>query len=107
MSVSDKSRSPRQRPPASTPEAREAQLVSLAVDLAEKQLADGTASAAVLSHYLKLATPRERLERKKIESENELLRAKVEALGSMQRQEELYAEAMQAFTEYRGGGDKG
>lgn len=92
------------RRPATTPEARENQLINLAVDLAEQQLADGTASAQVVTHYLKMATGRERLEREKIRNEIELSKAKVEAYASAQRMEELYTKAMSAFSEYRGDG---
>ena len=69
------------RPAAKTIEARERQLIALAFDTAEKQMLDGTASAQVITHYLKLGTPRERLERKKLEEENALLRAKVENIA--------------------------
>lgn len=90
--------------PALTPEARENQMIALAVDLAEKQLLEGTASAQVITHYLKLGTTRERLEKEKLEKENELLRAKTEAIESAKRVEELYAEAIEAMKAY-GGGD--
>ena len=50
---SDRSRKIR---PALTPEARENQMISLAVDLAEKQLMEGTASSQVITHYLKLGS---------------------------------------------------
>lgn len=89
--------------PALTPEARENQLVSLAVKLAEQQLKDGTASSQVITHYLKLGTVKEKLEREKLEKENELLRAKAEALQSAKRQEELFEEAIKAMREYSGG----
>ena len=88
--------------PALTPEARENQMVSLAVDLAEEQLRNGTASAQVITHYLKLGTTRERLEREKLEKENELLRAKTEALESARRVEELYENALNAMRRYSG-----
>lgn len=87
--------------PALTPEARENQLISLAVDLAEKQLIEGTASSQVITHYLKLATVKEQLEREKLAKENELLRAKTEAIQSAQRVEELYANALNAMRSYR------
>lgn len=90
------------RPPATTPEARENQLISLTTDVVERQLREGTASAQVLTHFLKLATVREGLERKKLESENALLLARVEQLGSNAKVEELYSEAIAAFTSYRG-----
>ena len=92
--------------PALTPEARENQMISLAVDLAEKQLMEGTASSQVITHYLKLATTRERLEKEKLERENELLKAKTEAMESQKRIEELYSEALNAMRNYSGvGGD--
>lgn len=91
--------------PALSPEARENQLISLAVDLAEKQLVEGTASSQVITHYLKLGSMRERLEREKIERENELLRAKVESLQSAARTEELYENALKAMRRYSGEGE--
>ena len=91
--------------PALTPESRENQLISLAVDLAEQQLRDGTASSQVITHYLKLGSTRERLEKEKIEEENKLLKAKTEQLQSMKRMEELYADAIKAMQNYSGNGD--
>jgi len=91
----------RRRPPATTPEAREDQLISLAVDLAEKQLIEGTASSQVITHYLKMATVKERLELEKLKSENELLKAKKEAIEAGKRVDELYAEALDAMKSYR------
>lgn len=88
--------------PALTPEARENQLIALAVDLAEKQLREGTASSQVQSYYLKLGSSRERLEKERLENENRLLKAKVEALQSTKRIEELYAEALKSMREYGG-----
>lgn len=90
------------RPPAESPEARENQLIAAAVNLAEKQLLDGTASPSVITHYLKLASGRERLEREKLERENEVLRAKAEAYESNRRTEELYTKAIEAMRSYSG-----
>ena len=91
--------------PALTPEARENQLIALAIDRAEQQLLDGTASSQVITHYLKLGSMKERLEREKLERENELLRAKAESIQSAQRIEELYQNALDAMRSYRGEGD--
>lgn len=91
--------------PATTPEARENQLISLAVDLAEKQLMEGTASSQVITHYLKLGSTKERLEKEKLEEENKLLRAKTEALQSSKRIEELYVNAIEAMRSYSGSGE--
>lgn len=90
------------RPPATTPEARENQLVSLAFDMAEKQLAEGTASAQVLTHYLKIGSTREQIEKEKLRKENILLAAKAEGMESAKRVEALYSEAMIAFRSYQG-----
>lgn len=90
------------RAPATTPEGRENQLISLAVDLVEKQLRDGTASSQIITQYIKLGTTRERLEQEKLRRENLMLQAKVEQISSQQRSEEMYAEAMKAFSTYSG-----
>lgn len=92
------------RRPALSPEARENQMISLAVDLAEKQLQEGTASSQVITHYLKLGSTKERLEKEKLQEENKLLKAKTEALQSQKRVEELYAEALKAMRGYAGMG---
>lgn len=93
---------PRRRPPATTPEARENQMVALAVDLAEKQLRNGTASSQVLTHYLKLGTIKERKELLLLEQEIELKKAKTESIQSAKRVEELYKEALNAMRSYSG-----
>lgn len=92
------------RPPATTPDGRERQLISAAVDLAEEQIRNGTASAQVITHFLKLATKRERLEQLRLENENKLLEAKVESLASAGRVEELYKNALDAMKSYAGRG---
>jgi hypothetical protein len=90
------------RPPSPTPEGRENQLISLAVDLVEKQLVAGTASSQVITHYLKLGSTREQLEQKKLEQENEMLRVKAEAIAGAKRVEELYETALHAMRAYSG-----
>ncbi len=90
------------RPPATTPEAREHQLVSLAFDLAEKQLTAGTASAQVISHYLKIGSTREQHEVEKLRRENIVLEGKAKQLESNQRVEELFSEAITAIRSYQG-----
>ena len=90
------------RRPAKTPEARENQLVSLAVDLAEKQIKEGTVSSQVLTHYLKLGSSREKLEQERLRRENHLLAAKAEAMASAKRVEELYGKALNAMRTYAG-----
>lgn len=90
------------RPPATTPDGRENQLISAAVDLAERQIQEGTASAQVISHFLKLGSSRERLEQKRLQSENALLEAKRENMASQARVEELYGAAIEAMRSYAG-----
>lgn len=90
------------RRPALTPEARENQMIALAVDLAEQQLLDGTASSQVITHYLKLGTTRERLEKEKVENENKLLLAKVKALESQEHNGAMYEAALKAMRAYSG-----
>ena len=89
--------------PASTPEARENQLVSLAVELAERQLRDGTASSQVITHYLKLGSQKEKLEYELKKKQMDLMVAKTEQIQSSQRVEELYLNALEAMKGYSGG----
>lgn len=100
--VSDSDAPKSRRPPATTPEARENQLISAAVDLAEKQLQEGNASAQVITHYLKLGSSREKLEQERLAQENELLKVKREAIASAARVEAMYAEALNAMRSYAG-----
>jgi len=88
--------------PASTPQARENELVALAEELAEKQLSEGTASAQVITHYLKLGSSREKLEQTRLESDIRLSEIKAEREESAKRVEELYAEALSAMRTYAG-----
>lgn len=88
--------------PALTPEAREDQLINLAVNLAEKQLREGTASAQVITHYLKLGSTKEKLEKDILEKQKELIEAKTQSLQSAKRVEELYANAIEAMKRYSG-----
>lgn len=90
--------------PALTPEARANQLVSLAYDLAERQLRDGTASSQVITEFLKLGSSENKLKMEKLEEENKLLRAKTEKIQSEQRSEEMFAEAIKAMQRYQGHG---
>ena len=87
---------------AMSPEARENQLISEAVDLAEEQIINGTASSQVITHFLKLGSMKERLEREKLQNENELLKAKVKNLESAERSEEMYRKVINAMREYSG-----
>lgn len=91
--------------PALTPEARENQMIALAVDLVEQRLLDGTASSQETTHFLKLGSMKNRLEMEKLQEENRLLKARTEALQSAKRVEELYSEAIKAMRRYSGQGN--
>lgn len=80
-------------------------MISYAVDLAEKQLREGTASSQVITHYLKLGSMREKLEREKLIEENNLLRAKKERVEAEARGDEKYEEVLAALRKYNGRGD--
>lgn len=88
--------------PAMTPEAREKQMIALAMAQAEQELREGRASSQVVTHFLKLGTVKEQLELEKIEKENRLLEAKSKALESASRSEELFEQAIKAFGIYSG-----
>ncbi len=90
------------RPPATTPEGREAQLIVLATDLVEKKLRDGTASSQEVTHFLKLGSSREKKEQARIEMDIELAKAKREHMASAARSEDLLKEAIAAFATYSG-----
>lgn len=91
--------------PAITPEGRQNQMIALAEDCAEKQLREGTAPAQIIVHYLRLATEREKAELKKLETDNLLAQAKIEALKAEKSREEMFKAAIDAMRNYRGQGD--
>ena len=91
---------------ALTPEARENQMISLAMDLVEQRLREGTASSQETTHFLKLATAKYKSEKEILEKQKELITAKTENLQSAKRVEELYAEAIKAFRDYNGQGEE-
>lgn len=104
MSKTNKKETKRMRP-AITPEAREDQMISLAVNLAERQLIEGTASSQVITHYLKLGSTKERIEKEILQKQKKLIDAKTESLQSAKRIEEMYANALEAMKNYSGQGD--
>lgn len=95
---------PRRTRPATTPDGREAQLISAAIDLVEKRIRDGTATAQETVHFLKLGSSRERLEQERLREENQLMATKRKQIEKGQDMETLFANAMQAFSGYSGEG---
>lgn len=91
--------------PALTPEARENQLISLAVDLAEQQLRDGTASSQVITHFLKLGTTRAELEKEKLRMDNKKTEAQIKFMESSEESRKIAEEAIKAMRNYQGLGD--
>lgn len=91
--------------PALSPEARENQLINLAVDLAEQQLREGTASSQVITHFLKLGTSRAELEKEKLRLENEKTKAQTKSIESGEEMKDLYEKAIKAMRNYAGYGD--
>lgn len=92
--------------PATSSEARETYLTNLALDLAEQQLRDGTAKSQVITHFLKLATEREKTERELLLLQKELVKAKTDALEASARNEEMFKEAIKAMGVYSGDADE-
>lgn len=90
--------------PSMTPEGREQQIISKAMDEAERLIDSHEASSQLLVHFLKLGTEKAKLEKEKIRQENLLTQAKIESLQSSKHVEELFSEAIEAFKKYSGNG---
>lgn len=95
------SRTPRTRTPL-TPEARENQMISLAMDLAEQQLRDGTASSQLITEFVKRGSTKARVEKELLEKQRDLAAAKAESIKAADRLEELLPKVMKAMGRYRG-----
>lgn len=89
------------RRPATTTQARENQMIALAMDVVEKKMLSGIASSQETVHFLRLGTETARLERLKLEQDIKLKEAQVENLAAAGRIEELYGKAMDAFKGYQ------
>lgn len=85
-----------------TVEGRENEMIALAMDLAEKQLRNGTASSQLITEFVKRGSTKARLEKEILEEQKELMKAKTEALQSAKNIEELYAGAIKAMQKYTG-----
>lgn len=88
--------------PATTPEDREDELVSLAYDLAEEQLRMGQASSQTIQHFLKAGSTREKIEKIRLAGDVKLAQAKIEAMEAATKMDALYAEAIRAMSIYQG-----
>ena len=91
--------------PALSPEARENQCISLAMDLAEQQQRDGTASSQVITHFLKAGASKAELEKEKLRKENLVLEAKAKSIELAEETKVMYENALKAMRNYAGYGD--
>lgn len=92
--------------PAMSPEAKEQQMIGLAIDCCEQRMRDGTASSAEICHYLKLGTTKARLELEILEHEKQLVIAKTESIRKAEESSALYAEVIKAMKIYKGEEDE-
>lgn len=104
--TSSSSRSTKKMRPALSPEARENQMIALAMDLAEQQLRDGTASSQLITEFVKRGSVKAREEIEKLRRENKVLEAKAKAIDSAEEIKVLYANALKAMKNYSGYGDE-
>ena len=88
-----------------TPEARENQMIALAMDLVERRLREGTASSQETTHFLKLGSSKAVYELERLQEENKLLRAKTDAIKAAEEDKVAYQEVIRALRDYGGKGD--
>lgn len=88
--------------PARTPEARENQLINLAINLAEQKLRDGTASSQIITTLLNMATTKYQLENEKLRSDLKVASAKIEQMQNQGDMKDMYEKALVAFRTYQG-----
>lgn len=88
--------------PATTVESQEDYMISLAINEAEYQIRNHTASSQVITHFLKLGSTKEQQEREKMEEEIKLLKAKTAELEAARERETSYTEVIRALGLYSG-----
>lgn len=91
------------RAPATTPEQRNNQLIAMSFDAAEQMITSGKATSQLLTHFLKQGTARDELEKTKLELEGQLLKVRADSIMASEDVRELYQEAIEAMTDYKGG----
>lgn len=95
----------RSTPPPTTVEQEERECINLAVELAKKQLREGTATSQVITHYLDMASPLTKERARRVQLENELIEAKIGRLKAEEDYQRIAADAIAAFKEYSGQGN--
>ena len=88
-----------------SPEARENRLISMAMDLAEERMANGTATAQEICHFLKLGSEKSRVEVEKLELEKKLVEAKTENIRAQKEMTTMFNNAISAMKKYSGNMD--
>lgn len=88
-----------------SPEARENRLISMAMDLAEERMRNGTATAQEVIHFLKLGSEKSRVEVEKLELEKALVEAKTENIKAQKEMTTMFSSAIAAMKTYRGDED--
>lgn len=91
-----------QQTPASTIEGRENQLISLAIDEAERLMREQKASSQIITHFLNLATVKAQKELELLELQKELVKAKTDNIKADRERGELYSLAINAMRKYSG-----
>lgn len=87
---------------ARTPEAREQEMIALAMDLAEQKLRDGSAPAPLVMLFAKAGLDRERLEREGLEINNRLGHTKASQIEQMTQSNEKLDRVFKALRTYQG-----
>lgn len=85
-----------------TEEARENQMIELAMDLVEHRLRTGTATSQETTHFLKLGSVRARLDMKAAEKQIAVMDAKIKSLQDAGAKDSEYEKVIAAMKEYRG-----
>lgn len=83
-----------------TPESRENRLCSMALDEAERQMAEGRASPLIIAHFLRIGSQRAMLEREKLRNETALIEAKKNAIEAEEKEDVLYQDVIEAMKRY-------
>lgn len=75
---------------------------NLAMSLAIKWMQEGNAPAQIVTHFLKVNSPKEQAELEKTNREIELLKAKKKAIELAEEQDKKYEEVIRAISAYAG-----
>ncbi len=88
--------------PPDTVEEAEKLCIGMAYDLVMQRLRDGTATSQETTHFLKLASTREKNENELARARIEKEKAQAEAIKQAEHNSSMYEEALNAFKQYSG-----